>query len=229
MLASTGMIGPFLVPALLLLGLHSDVARGTTIVSELLMTCFSVIVHRNRLDKRVILAFLPGALTVFLGANASLAFQEELMKKAIGVFEVVIGTAILLNTRWSRRQYTRTVDSRVELVVLMLISVLAGFAKGFFGAGWGPLGIGLFLVAGLDPSIVVGSSLTSRVVLDVVGGVTYLSMNSVDYNVTVILTVAGCTAALLSVKWITAISKETLSLIIGLMVVFLGVVFSAGL
>lgn len=62
MLASTGMIGPFLVPALLLLGVRSDVARGTTILSELLTTSFCVVVHRNRLDRRVILAFLLGAL-----------------------------------------------------------------------------------------------------------------------------------------------------------------------
>jgi len=43
LLASTGVIGPFLVPALLLLGLSPDVARGTTLVSELMMTLISVI------------------------------------------------------------------------------------------------------------------------------------------------------------------------------------------
>lgn len=151
------------------------------------------------------------------------------MRKAIGIFEVVIGVVILLNTRWPRREYVRSVYSKLELVVLMLISMLAGFAKGFFGAGWGPLGIGLFLVAGLDPSIVVGSSLTSRVVLDVVGGATYMSMNLMDYNVAVALTVSGCAAALLSVKWIDAVSEEKLSAIVGFVVVFLGVLFFAGL
>ena len=72
----------------------------------------------------------------------------------------------------------------------MFISLLAGFAKGFFGVGWGPLDIGLFIILGINPRIVVGSSLVIRLILDCMGGITYASMNLVDYNAAIILTLA---------------------------------------
>jgi len=203
LLASTGVIGPFLVPALLLLGLSSDVARGTTLVSELIMTLVSVIGHNRErnLDKRIILAYLPGAATVVLGAKISLNFPELFMKLFIGVFEIVIGILMIMTTaklvaeRGSKNNITAG-----TMVKLMAVALLAGFTKGFFGAGWGPIGVGLFVLLGINPRIVVGSSLAIRLLLDVTGGATYASMNLVDVNAVVPLTAAGCIASLLAVE-----------------------------
>lgn len=136
-LASTGMIGPFLMPSLLLLGLPSGIARGTCIVSELLVAIFSVLAYRRSIDGKVVLAFLPGALAVFLGANASWVFAEAVMRKLIGIFEMIVGAVVMADLRWSKREYHRTISGNSKLILLMLVSVLAGFAKGFFGAGWG--------------------------------------------------------------------------------------------
>ena len=224
-LASTGVIGPFLVPALLLLGLSSDMARGTCFVSELLMTLISVIVHKKvgNLDKRVILAFLPGVVTVALGANVSVKFPELFMRLTIGMFETIIGIVMIYTTvKWANKQRSKTVNTSTTMAKLMMVAILAGFTKGFFGAGWGPLGVGLFILLGIDPRLVIGSSLVVRLFVDGVGAMTYGSMNLVDINAVTVLTLAGCVTAPLAVKLTTVASEKTLRMVLGGIITFLG-------
>jgi hypothetical protein len=225
-LASTGVIGPFLVPALLLLGIPSDVTRGTVLLSELLITVVSIVGHKKvgNFDKLVILAFLPGALTVFLGANMSVRLPESLMKLTIGLFEMVIGAMLICATlNWASKKHSKTtVDSVTIMAKLMFVAVLAGFAKGFFGAGWGPLGIGMFILLGIDPRVVVGSSLVIRLLLDAVGGMTYATMNLLDINAVVILALAGCLAVPLGVKLTKIASERTFRIVLGAFIILLG-------
>lgn len=231
-LASTGVIGPFLIPALVLLGFPPSVVRGTCLVSELLMTLISVIIYKKakKIDKRVVLAFLPGAVTVALGANMSLKFPEPPMKFAIGIFEIVIGIAMIITTiRRSKARYSKTVINATTFVMLVFVAILAGFVKGFFGAGWGPLGIGLFILLGINPKIVVGSNLAIRLLLDCVGGFTYLSKNLVDYNAVKILTLAGCATVPLAAKLTAGASEKTLKIFLGGAIIFLGTWVIAGL
>jgi len=225
MLASTGAIGPLLVPLLLFLGFSSDIARGTTLVSESLMTLVSIIGYKKarNIDKRVTLAFVPGAVTVALGANASFRFPELFMKLTIGMFETIIGTALIYTTvKCVNEQPSKTVGSSTNMIKLMLVTILAGFAKGFFGMGWGPLGVGSFVLLGIDSRIVVGSSLVARLLLDGVGGVTYASMNLVDINAVIALTLAGCATVPLTIKFTSTASEKTLRAVLGWIFTLLG-------
>jgi len=226
LLASTGVIGPFLVPALLLLGLPSAVTRGTVLVSELLITVVSIIGHKKvgNFDKHVILAFLPGALAVFLGANVSVKLPESFMKLTMGLFEMVIGILLIYATlNWMNTQRSMTrVDSVKTIVKLMFVAVLAGFAKGFFGVGWGPLGIGMFILLGIDPRVAVGSSLVIRLLLDAVGGMTYATMNLLDVNAVIILALAGCVTVPLGVKLTKVASEKTFRIVLGAFITLLG-------
>jgi uncharacterized membrane protein YfcA len=229
-LASSGMIGPLLVPALLLLGLPSGMARGTGLASELLMTLVSLIIHRQarNLDKRVMIAFLPGAITVALGASISVKFSESFMNLAIGIFEIVIGVVMIINANWPSKRYSMTVMKKTTMAKLMLVAVLAGFAKGFFGVGWGPLGVALFILMGINPRVVVGSSLAIRLLLDCVGGLTYANMSLVDVHAVVIVALAGCVTVPLSVKFTTMSSERVLSTALGLVVAFLDMLVIVG-
>jgi uncharacterized membrane protein YfcA len=226
MLASTGVIGPFLVPALLLLGLPSDVTRGTVLVSELLLTLVSIIGHKKagNFDKYVIIAFLPGALTAFLGANVSVKLPESFMKLTTGMFEVVIGILLIYAAlKWVNRERSKTtVDSAATMAKLMFVAVLAGFAKGFFGAGWGPLGIGMFILLGIDSRVAVGSSLVIRLLLDAAGGATYAAMNLLDINAAIILATAGCLAVPLGVRLTKVVSEKTFRMVLGAFIILLG-------
>jgi uncharacterized membrane protein YfcA len=232
LLASTGVIGPFLVPVLLLLGFPSDMARGTTFISELLMTLLSATIYgrRGKLDKRVVIAFLPGAATVILGAKLPQIFEfsEQSMKMSIGIFEIIIGLAMTITVYMTMRKSASqrssgniATDGRT-MAKLMGIAVFAGLIKGFFGAGWSPIGIGLFVIMGVDLSITVGSSLAIRLLLDVTGGITFASMNLVNIDAAVILTLAGCIAIVPAAKLAIQASKEKLRSFLGIAIILLG-------
>ncbi|MCS7115488.1 MAG: sulfite exporter TauE/SafE family protein [Nitrososphaerota archaeon] len=228
LLASTGIIGLFLVPALILLGLPSDFARGTTLVSELLMTLVSVVGHgrRRNLDKRIIAAYLPGAFAVIFGANMSFKYPEPLMRLLVGIFEIVIGLLIILfflkSNEKAKVEPARDITPST-MIKLMIVALLAGFTKGFFGAGWGPIGIGLFILFGITPHIVVGSSLVIRLLLDIAGGATYAFVGLVDYNAVVLLTLAGCVSALFAIKITRMISERKMRIFIGSVITLLGI------
>ena len=105
---------------------------------------------------------------------------------------------------------------------LGIVALFAGFAKGFFGAGWGPIGIGLFIFLGIDPRIAVGSSLIVRLLLDCVGGFTYVGMNLVDYNTVMYLTASGSFTAYIAYKLTKGASSRTLEIYLGLIIMILG-------
>ena len=231
LLASTGTIGPFLIPALLFIGFPSSLARGTCLMSELLMTLISVILHERgrNLDRRVILAYLPGLITVALGAIWSTNFPESLMKLAIGVFQIIIGFTLIVTTlKRFDKQDSKTVFDKNAMFRLVIVALFAGFYKGFFGAGWGPIGIGLFVLLGIDPRIAVGSSLIVRLLLDCVGGFTYVGMNLVDYDTVIYLTASGSFAAYIAYKLTKGTSSRTLEIYLGLIIMILGALVIAG-
>jgi len=224
-LGLTGTIGPFLIPMLLFLGFPSSVARGTCLISELLMTLVSIIVYKkaNNLDKRMILAYLPGAITSVLGAIVSFSISEQLMKLFIGIFEIALGVMMTYTTlKETGKQYSKTVIGTYVMAKLMVVSVFAGFAKGFFGVGWGPLGVGLFILLGLDPRIVIGSSLTIRLILDCAGGITYATVSMVDFNAVLVLTLAGALVVPLVVRLTKKVSEKNLFIFLGAVIVILG-------
>jgi uncharacterized membrane protein YfcA len=231
-LASAGIIGPFLVPTLLFLGLSSGVARGTTLLSELPITLVSVLLHREKkhLDKAVTLALLPGAFFVVLGANLSNQLSESWMKMAIGILEVIIGVIVIRKTlKLTDGQASETaMMTKAAFAKFATAGIIAGLIKGFFGLGWGPISVGLLLVMGIDPQRAVGSSLVVRLLLDCLGGITYVSMNLVDFTVVIALTVAGVTAVPFAIKWTTAVRRRTLSTFLGCVIIVFGALVILG-
>jgi uncharacterized membrane protein YfcA len=225
-LASTGVIGPFLIPTLLFLGLPSGVARGTTLVSEIPLSLICVIGHKKErnIDKRVTLALLPGAVFVVLGANLSVQVPELPMKLLIGIAEMVIGiTLIYKAVKWVNTQSSViTVKTKTDIAKLMTAAVFAGLAKGFFGLGWGPISVGLLVLLGIKSKIAVGSSLVIRFLLGCFGGVTYASMNLVNINVAIVLALAGAVIALPAIKLTTEAKEEKFRAFLGGIITFLG-------
>jgi len=81
--------------------------------------------------------------------------------------------------------------------------------------------VGLFIVVGIDPRLAIGSSLVIRLLLDIVGGVTYAYMNLVDINAVIILTLAGCLSSLVAARLTVLISKKSLIMFLGGVIILL--------
>ncbi|UCC28375.1 MAG: sulfite exporter TauE/SafE family protein, partial [Candidatus Bathyarchaeota archaeon] len=111
---------------------------------------------------------------------------------------------------------------RIVMSKLMVVAIFAGFAKGFFGIGWGPFVIGLLVLLGVKPQIAVGSSLAVRLLIDCLGGISYASMNLVDVDIAVVLTVAGAITAVPAIKLATRASEKTSRIILGGVITLLG-------
>jgi uncharacterized membrane protein YfcA len=140
----------------------------------------------------------------------------------MGIFEVVLGVIMIFTNLKDTDKYSKTVVGKNVMVKLMFVSVFAGFAKGFFGAGWGPIGVGLFILLGLDPRMVVGSSLVMRLLLDCASGLTYATFNMVDFNSVLILTLTGSMAVPVAVKLTKNVSEKNLCMFLGGIIVILG-------
>jgi len=230
-LASTGIIGPILIPALLLMGLPSGVARGTTFVSELLMTLSCVLGHRKErnVDRLVTLALLPGVVTGVLGATVSVQLPELHMKLAVGILEMIIGATVVFRASkmQGREGPEATVRTKADVPKFVIAAILGGTAKGFFGMGWGPIVVGSLVLLGVKSRIAVGSSLVGRLLLDSLAGITYLSMNLVDFEATIALAVAGALIALPTVRWTKGRKEETLRTFVGGMITIVGAIVIA--
>lgn len=225
-LASTGVIGPLLVPALLFLGLPSGVARGTTLISELPITVFSIIGHKGQgnLDKRIILALLPGAFFVIVGAKFSTQILESHMQLTTGILEMIVGIIVIYKAvKLTSEQAPETaLITRRDMAKFATAAIIAGLVKGFCGLGWGPISIGLLLIMGVNPRRAVGSSLVIRLLLDCFGGATYATMNLVDIKVAIALVLAGTVTILPAIKWATRARRKTLSTFLGCAIILFG-------
>ena len=56
---------------------------------------------------------------------------------------------------------------------IVAIGGVAGFASGISGAGWGPIGVKLLILSGLEPRHAIGSSLVGRITMAVAAIATY--------------------------------------------------------
>ncbi len=195
-------------------------------MSEIPLSLICVIGHKKErnIDKRVTLALLPGAVFVVLGANLSIQVPELPMNLLIGIAEMVIGiTLTYIAIKWVNRQApVTTVKTKTDIAKFMIAAIFAGLAKGFFGLGWGPISVGLLVLLGIKSRIAVGSSLVIRFLLDCFGGVTYASMNLVNINVAIALTLAGAVIALPAIKLTTEAKEEKIRAFLGGVIILLG-------
>lgn len=168
---------------------------------------------------------LPGAVFVVLGANVSIHVPELPMKLAIGIVEIIIGIIITYTTvKWANEQVPEaTIKTKTAMAKFIIVAFFAGLAKGFFGMGWGPISVGLLVLLGIKSRIAVGSYLGIRFLLNCFGGITYASMNLVDINVAITLTLAGAVIALPVIKLTKKTIEKKFRAFLGCVIALLGV------
>jgi hypothetical protein len=181
---SIGVFGGVLVPGLLLLGVEPRVAAPVSLLLQVLVIPIGAAGHhalgnvRRRVAGPLIAGGVAGAVG---GALVAASVPQDLVARGVGLVIVGIGVVVLTSLRPSRR--ATSVPREPGQRAVGSIGLVAGLASGISGAGWGPIGVKLLILAGLEPRHAVGSSLVGRICMAIAAVATYaLTATSVGFG-----------------------------------------------
>jgi uncharacterized protein len=162
------------------LGQHS--AHGTSLVALVFTGIIGALTYaiHNTID--IWAAVLIGAAALWparLGAKYCCGFPEPKLKKAFGIFLIVISVFFLVKSYLPSLFHPDEVW--VRTLILLATGAATGFVSGFMGVGGGPVMIGgMVLLAGMDQYTAQGSSLLAMVPAGAVGAYTHWQMGTVE-------------------------------------------------
>jgi len=208
---SIGVFGGVLVPGLLLLGVVPAVAAPSSLLLQVLViplgaTSHAAVGHVQRAITAPLL--VGGVIGSVTGALLASVVPADVVVRAVAAVIVVIGLIVLATLpRGYAAAYVDHED--VHPARIGGIGTVAGFASGISGAGWGPIGVKLLILARIDPRHAIGSSLVGRVVMAVAAIVTYAAVAAtgggiaLDARLFVVL-LAASAGAMLPGTWLIA-------------------------
>jgi hypothetical protein len=113
-----------------------------------------------------------GVIGAVAGALLASSVPSDLVARAVAAVIIVVGLIVLATLRTGYA--TGYVDhEEVHPSRIGAIGTVAGFASGISGAGWGPIGVKLLILARIDPRHAIGSSLVGRVAMAIAALGTY--------------------------------------------------------
>jgi uncharacterized membrane protein YfcA len=172
---SIGVFGGVLVPGLLLLGVEPRVAAPLSLLLQVIVIPLGATSHaavgnvQRAITVPLIVGGVIGSVT---GALLASTVPSEIATRAVAAVIVVVGVIVLATLRTG---YAAGYVDHEEIHPARIggIGTVAGFASGISGAGWGPIGVKLLILARIDPRHAIGSSLVGRVAMAVAAIVTY--------------------------------------------------------
>lgn len=172
---SIGVFGGVLVPGLLLLGVEPRVAAPLSLLLQVLVIPVGAASHyavgnvQRRITIPLILGGVAGSVT---GALLASTIPAAIVARVVALVIIVVG-AIVLATIRTGYAAGRVEHEEVHEGWIGGIGLVAGLASGISGAGWGPIGVKLLILARIEPRHAIGSSLVGRVVMALSAVVAY--------------------------------------------------------
>ena len=196
---SIGVFGGVLVPGLLLLGVEPRVAAPLSLLLQVIVIPLGATSHAavGNVQRSITVPLIAGGVIgSAAGALLASSVPSALATRAVAAVIVVVGLIVLASLRTG---YAGGYIDHEEIHPARIggIGTVAGFASGISGAGWGPIGVKLLILARIDPRHAIGSSLVGRVAMAVVAIVTYaLAAGGVAFEprLFVVLLAASATA-----------------------------------
>jgi uncharacterized protein len=197
--SSIGVFGGVLVPGLLLLGVEPRVAAPLSLLVQVIVIPLGATSHAavGNVQRSITVPLIAGGVVGSVaGALLASTVPSALASQAVGIVIVLVGLIVLATLRTG---YTGGYIDHEEIRPARIggIGTVAGFASGISGAGWGPIGVKLLILARIDPRHAIGSSLVGRVAMAVAAIVTYaLARGGVAFEprLFVVLLAASATA-----------------------------------
>jgi uncharacterized membrane protein YfcA len=171
---SIGVFGGVLVPGLLLLGVPPTVTAPLSLLLQVLVIPLGATTHAavGHVRRSITLPIIVGGVAGSVGgALLASSVPANVVAKAVSLVIVIVGVIVLASVR--NGYAARTTREKVHPGQIGAIGGVAGFASGISGAGWGPIGVKLLILSGLEPRHAIGSSLVGRVPMAIAAIATY--------------------------------------------------------
>jgi len=171
---SVGVFGGVLVPGLLLLGVPPSITAPLSLLLQIIVIPLGASSHaavghvRRAITVPLIVGGVAGSVA---GALLASSVSASVVARVVSLVIVVIGVVVLASVRTGHAAAARR--ERVHPGQIGGIGGVAGFASGISGAGWGPIGVKLLILSGLDPRHAIGSSLVGRIPMAAAALATY--------------------------------------------------------
>jgi uncharacterized membrane protein YfcA len=180
-----GVYGGVLVPGLLLLGVDARFAAVLSLFLQVLVIPLAAGSHirmgnfsRNVATPLVI----GGVIGAFIGPFFAAALPKDVIARLVAAMIVFVGIIVLATLQYSGLGKVRS-DDDIPKARVGGIGLVAGFSSGISGAGWGPIGVKLLILARIDPRQAIGSSLFARIFRAAAAVVGYITAQSAFQNV----------------------------------------------
>jgi uncharacterized membrane protein YfcA len=172
---SIGVFGGVLVPGLLLLGIEPKVAAPLSLLLQVIVIPLGATSHAavGNVHRAIAVPLIVGGVIgSVIGALLASSVPATITSRAVAAVIVVVGLIVLATLRTGYA--AGHVDhEEVHPARIGGIGMIAGFASGISGAGWGPIGVKLLILSRIDPRHAIGSSLVGRVAMAVAAVVAY--------------------------------------------------------
>jgi uncharacterized membrane protein YfcA len=171
-----GVYGGVLVPGLLLLGIDARFAAALSLFLQVLVIPLAAGSHykMGNFSKKVALPLVIGGMIgAFVGPFFAAALPKDVIARVVSAMIVFVGAIVLATLNFKGLGAVRD-EGDVPNLRVGGIGVTAGFASGISGAGWGPLGVKMLILARIDPKKAIGSSLFARIFMAAAAVVGYV-------------------------------------------------------
>lgn len=245
--AMIGLGGGFLVvPVLVLLyNLPAQEAAGTSLTMIIFTALSSTVayVQQRRVDYllgvMLITGTIPGAIA---GAYATKFISSAGLSSLFGIFLIIVAARMLWSSRrngapaaessdgdansWRRA----LVDSkgqefqyRVRVMVGIPLSILAGFASGFFGIGGGAVMVPVMNVAmGVPMHLAVATSMFLMIFTSISGVATHLALGNVLAEYALFLAIGVVAGAQIGARAARRLRASHLGSLFGIVLIIIG-------
>ena len=109
----------------------------------------------------------------FIGPFFAVLMPKDVIARVVAAMIVAVGVLVLATLRLTGLGQVRA-ENDVPRGRVGGIGLVAGFASGISGAGWGPIGVKMLILTRIDPKRAIGSSLFARIFMAAAAVVGYV-------------------------------------------------------
>lgn len=230
--------GGLYVPVLtLIFGVPPQVAVATSLASVFPTTAAGTFSHyrQGNVDVRTgLILGIGGILGTLIGSYIANMIPPIILKKALGVFTLLMLIPILRSFLKRRKNQDNTKKEKVTLtgfkrVTASFFGVASGLMAGVFGlSGTPPVTMGLYSL-GLPSMLVVGTSVFVLIFNSITGITSYYVLGRLDIPLIILLGSGAVLGAFLGPKLLVKIDSKTFEKIYGPVIVSISLILGIAL